>query len=122
MRKEFTVKNATFVYDNSVKVMKKTFEYDGFGSKSFNDICDYENAQTIKSKVVTLSTCFLGLIVAIFGLVSIIISYCSSFNFVKTNLFDYIFLPASGVLAVKLIVDAILIKKKNNNRFVFVLL
>ena len=112
MRKEFTVKNATFIYDNSIKVLKKTFEYDGFESQSFNDIYDYRNAQTIKSAAVLLPTYLLCSIILIFILVSLIITCCSSFDFVATNLFNYIFLSAFGIFAIKLLVDIILIQKR----------
>ena len=112
MRKEFAVKNATFVYDNSVEVMKKTFEYDGAESQSFNDINDYEATQVIKSAVVLSPTYFGGLIFIVFTLASLIASCCSPIDFMKTNLFDYIFFSVLGVLAVKMIVDVILIKKR----------
>ena len=116
MRKEFTVKNATFVYDNSVKVMKKTFEYDGFESQSYNDINDYTDTQAAKGSIVTGLISLGAMIHMIFTLVSLIISCTISFDFLQTSLFTCIFFPFSGILLISVVIECILIKKRNNNR------
>ena len=112
MRKEFTVKNATFVYDNSVKVMKKTFEYDGFESQSFNDISDYKYAQDMKGTIISGLTILGMTIHMIFIIASLIISCVSKPDFLHTNLFIYVFYPLSGILLISAIIEIILIKKE----------